>query len=99
MKDTTIVNKTSISQSDLVTLIQNKLSNYSPKEVKTFVDTFIETIIEEIRKGNRISMVNFVSISTYLSQACNRVNPKTLEKLAIPAKTRIHTKRSKKILD
>jgi len=57
--------------------------------VKTVVQDFFDEIITELAKGNRLEFRDFGVFDTKTRQARTAQNPKTLEKVKVPAKRRV----------
>ena len=57
--------------------------------VKTVVQDFFDEIISELAKGNRLEFRDFGVFETKTRPARTAQNPKTLEKVAVPAKRRV----------
>jgi len=57
--------------------------------VKTVVHDFFDEIIFELAKGNRLEFRDFGVFETKTRPARTAQNPKTLEKVAVPAKRRV----------
>jgi len=57
--------------------------------VKTVVQDFFDEIIAELAKGNRLEFRDFGVFETRDRQARTAQNPRTLEKVAVPAKRRV----------
>ena len=57
--------------------------------VKTVVQDFFDEIIAELGKGNRLEFRDFGVFDTKTTSARTAQNPKTLEKVEVPAKRRV----------
>jgi len=57
--------------------------------VKTVVQDFFDEIISELAKGNRLEFRDFGVFDTKTTRARTAQNPRTLEKVAVPAKRRV----------
>ena len=57
--------------------------------VKAVIEQFFDDIIAELTKGNRIEFRDFGVFETRTTRARTAQNPKTLEKVAVPAKRRV----------
>ena len=60
--------------------------------VKKIVQSFLDEIVNEIGKGNRLEFRNFGVFETKKREARIGQNPKTLEKVHIPAKRSVRFK-------
>lgn len=63
--------------------------------VKAVVQEFLDSIIDELAKGNRLELRDFGVFETKISPARTGQNPKTLEKVQIPAKRTVRFKAGK----
>jgi len=57
--------------------------------VKTVVQDFFDEIVAELAKGNRLEFRGFGVFETRTTRARTAQNPKTLEKVEVPAKRRV----------
>ena len=57
--------------------------------VKAVVQDFLDAIISELAKGNRLEFRDFGVFKTKTTPARTAQNPKTLKKVAVPAKRRV----------
>ena len=57
--------------------------------VKTVVQQFFDEIISELGQGNRLEFRDFGVFETRTTPARTGQNPKTLEKIKVPAKRRV----------
>ena len=57
--------------------------------VKTVMQEFFKEIISELAKGNRLEFRDFGVFETKTSPARTAQNPKTLEKVEVPARRRV----------
>jgi len=57
--------------------------------VKTVVQHFLDEVIAELAKGNRLEFRDFGVFDTKTTPARVAQNPKTLEKVQVPAKRRV----------
>jgi len=60
--------------------------------VKKIIQTFLDQIIEELGKGNRLEFRDFSVFETRTRAARMAQNPKTLEKVRVPAKRSVKFK-------
>jgi nucleoid DNA-binding protein len=57
--------------------------------VKTVVQDFFDEIIAELQRGNRLEFRDFGVFETRTTRARAAQNPKTLERVDVPAKRRV----------
>lgn len=74
-----------MNKQELIGAIANK-SGLTQKDVKTALDASLAVITETLAKGGEINLVGFGSFSVKTQKARTGRNPKTGEKLTIPAK-------------
>jgi integration host factor subunit beta len=87
-----------ISKKELVDRIADELNNSRPRSpikrvhVKRVVQRFLDSIIEELAKGNRLEFREFGVFESKLRAARQAQNPKTLERVSVPAKRSVKFK-------
>jgi integration host factor subunit beta len=74
-----------ITKKDLVDRVAES-KNATRTMVKTIVQCFLYEIIAELEKNNRLEFRDFGVFEPKTQQARNAQNPKTLEKVGVPAK-------------
>ena len=74
-----------ITKRDLVYRIAD-LTDNKRVVVKKVVQTFLDQITNELSKGNRLEFRNFGVLETKQRAAHMGQNPKTMEKVSVPAK-------------
>ena len=74
-----------VTAKDLVKKISTK-TGFSQKDISTVMDAFDEVLVEELRKGEKIKVVQGVSFESYVKPASVARNPKTGEEVAVPEK-------------
>jgi integration host factor subunit beta len=67
--------------------------------VKAVVQQFFDEVIFELAKGNRLEFRDFGVFDTKVSAPRTAQNPKTLEKVAVPAKRRVTFKAGRLMKD
>ena len=60
-------------------------TNVTKKEADAILAALVDTIVEEVSGGNKVSLVGFGSFESRERQAREGRNPKTGEKMLIPA--------------
>lgn len=73
-----------MNKKDLVNILAEK-SNLTKKESEEIITIILETIIETVSEGEKVTLVGFGSFEARERQARQGVNPRTGEKLLIPA--------------
>ncbi|GMT49168.1 MAG: DNA-binding protein HU-beta [bacterium] len=74
-----------MNKSELVDSIAKK-SSLSKKDSEKGLNAFLDTVRGALKKGNKVSLVGFGTFQVMQRKATTGVNPKTKEKLKIPAK-------------
>ena len=77
-----------ITKSDLVDLVA-KSTGHSKVSTEATLNAILETIMAQVVKGNEIRLTGFATISKVKRPARNGVNPQTLKKIKISAKTTV----------
>jgi len=80
--------------------IVNELSKYllDKKQAKTAVDQVFAVIKKGLDKDGKVTVSNFGTFKKVTAKAVTRHNPKTLEKVTVPAKTKVRFKASPKLV-
>ena len=74
-----------MNKADLVNLVAAR-TELTKTDVSQVVDAAIETIIDSVVEGKKVSILGFGSFASRERSARQGLNPKTGEKIAIPAK-------------
>ncbi len=74
-----------MNKSELVDSIAKK-SSLSKKDSEKGLNAFLDTVRGALKKGDKVSLVGFGTFQVMKRKATTGVNPKTKEKLQIPAK-------------
>ncbi len=74
-----------MNKSELVDAIAKK-SELSKKDSEKTLNAFMETVKGALKKGDKVSLVGFGTFQVMKRKATTGVNPKTKEKIDIPAK-------------
>lgn len=72
---------------------------YNQEFTADIIQRFIDEIIMEMKVGNRIEIRDFGVFEPYTRGACQRHNPKTLEKVQIPARRVVRFKPGRLLQD
>ena len=75
----------SMNKADLVNLVAAR-TELTKTDVSLVVDAAIETIVDSVVEGKKVSLLGFGSFEPRDRSARQGLNPKTGEKIAIPAK-------------
>ena len=75
-----------MNKADLVNLV-SAATGETKTVVSSIVDTTIETIVDSVVEGKKVSILGVGSFEPRDRSARQGLNPKTGEKIAIPAKT------------
>jgi DNA-binding protein HU-beta len=78
--------KKPLGKTDLVEAIA-KSTGLEKTKAKQAVESFIEVVGKELKKKNRVQITGFGTFSTSRRKKRTGVNPKTGEKIQIPART------------
>lgn len=79
--------KDRITKSDIVASVAEKLG--IPKtQAKKVLDAMVEVMIENIANGVKVNLTGFGAFELRESKARYGINPRTLERIRIPAATR-----------
>ena len=84
-----------IVKSKLLKQLADNYPNFYKKDLEKFINIFLNDIKEALRKGERLELRNFGTLSTRIQKASIRRNPKTGEKVHVKQKRTIYWKMSK----
>lgn len=82
---------TTITKKELVNRTA-KLTGDKQRVVKKVIQTFLDQMSDELAKGNRLEFREFGIFETRTRAARMAQNPKTLEKVSVPAKRSVKFK-------
>lgn len=74
-----------MNKADLVNSISEK-TGLSKSKTNEVVDAFVASVTESLKKGEKVTLVNFGTFNTSERDARKGRNPKTGESIEIPAK-------------
>ncbi len=74
-----------MTKAELVNLIAEK-ADYTKKDAERALSTVLESISDTLSKGEKIQLVGFGTFEVRDRKAKEGINPKTNEKINIPAK-------------
>ena len=73
-----------MNKTELVAAMAEK-AGLSKKDAEAALKAFTETVTDELKKGEKIALVGFGTFETRKRSARTGVNPRTKEKIKIPA--------------
>tara|TARA_B110000967_G_C18368807_1_gene309497 strand:- start:187 stop:477 length:291 start_codon:yes stop_codon:yes gene_type:complete len=88
-----------IVKSKLLKQLSDNYPNFYKKDLEKFINIFLNDIKEALRKGERLELRNFGTLSTRIQKASIRRNPKTGEKVHVKQKRTIYWKMSKEMFN
>ena len=86
-----------IVKSKLLKQLSDNYPNFYKKDLEKFINIFLNDIKEALKKGERLELRNFGTLSTRIQKASIRRNPKTGEKVHVKQKRTIYWKMSKEM--
>lgn len=72
---------------DLVEAVMNAAGLQTKKQAEAAVDALFDTIVKSLSKGEEVAVAGFGTFRAVKRAARAGINPKTGEKIQIPAKT------------
>jgi len=76
-----------------------EITDLSKKDCNSALDAFIESVNSSLRAGKEVRIVGFGTFSTLKRAAMDGRNPRTGEKIRIPASKRPKFKAGKQLVD
>ena len=86
-----------IVKSKLLKQLSNNYPNFLKKDLEKFTDIILNEIKRALRRGDRVELRGWGTLSVKTQKSSIRRNPKTGEKVAVPEKKVIRWKQSKDI--
>ena len=86
-----------MTRSELILLLSNRFQQLSPKDAELAVKEILDAISESLIQGRRIEIRGFGSFSLNYRPPRTGRNPKTGEKVNVPAKYVPHFKAGKEL--
>ncbi len=86
-----------MTKSELIELIARKQLQFTQKDIELAVNQIIDSMIDSLAAGERIEIRGFGSFSIHHRKARIGRNPKTGEKVELPAKRVPHFKPGKSL--
>lgn len=87
-----------LSKSDLVKRLSEKTSG-TQKEAETYLNAFLEVVRDALHNGEEVKIVGFGAFSVQETAPREGVNPRTREKIQIPAGKRVKFAAGKELQD
>ena len=84
-----------IVKSELIKQLKNTFPNFLLRDLDKMVSILLNEIKSSLKRGERLEIRHFGSMSTRIQKESIRRNPKTSEKVNVPRKLTIHWKMSK----
>ncbi len=75
-----------VTKAQLVAMIAQN-ADLSKKDAEAAMDAFVDVVTTQLQKGNKVTLTGFGAFKTSARAARQGVNPKTGEKIQIPAMT------------
>mgnify|MGYP001292179844 CR=1 FL=1 len=86
-----------IVKSKLLKQLKKSYPNFSIKDLEKLVEIVLNEIKRALKRGDRVELRNWGTMSLKIQKASIRRNPKTAEKVAVPEKKVITWKMSKEM--
>ena len=86
-----------IVKSKLLKQLSKNYPNFLKKDLDKFTNIILNEIKRTLKRGDRVELRGFGVFSTNTQKASIRRNPKTGEKVNVPAKKTIHFKMAKEM--
>ena len=86
-----------VVKSKLLEQISKSFPNFQKKDIEKVTSIILEEIKKSLKRGERVEIRGWGSLSIRNQKSSIRRNPKTGDKIAVPAKKVIHWKMSKEM--
>ena len=86
-----------IVKSKLIKQLSKNFPNFLKKDIEKFTDIILKEIQQSLKRGERVEIRGWGTLSTRIQKSSIRRNPKTGEKIPVPAKKVIKWKMSKEM--
>lgn len=86
-----------MNKSDIIRRLSYRLPDLSIVDVDQAVDLLLEHLTQHLEAGNRCEVRGFGSFSLHTRAACMARNPRTGEKITLPARHAVHFKPGKDV--
>jgi DNA-binding protein HU-beta len=74
-----------MNKAELVAYVANK-TGMTKKDVTSVVDAFVDAVVSTVKSGDAVTLTNFGTFVSVKRKASIKRNPKTGEKVNVPAK-------------
>jgi DNA-binding protein HU-beta len=85
-----------MNKMELIASIAEK-TGMKKRDIEIVLNGFVEVVKETLKKGDKISLIGFGTLGIREKKARTGVNPRTKEKIAIPAKKAPYFKPGKEL--
>ncbi|ANQ53460.1 MULTISPECIES: HU family DNA-binding protein [Thermosipho] len=75
-----------MSKKELVNKVAEKMPELKKKDIKAVIDAVFETITEALSNGEKVQLIGFGTFEVREAEERTGVNPRTREKITIPAR-------------
>ena len=86
-----------IVKSKLIKQLSKNFPNFLKKDIEKFTDIILKEIQQSLKRGERVEIRGWGTLSTRIQKSSIRRNPKTGEKIPVPARKVIKWKMSKEM--
>tara|TARA_Y100001958_G_C21233027_1_gene558982 strand:+ start:1310 stop:1603 length:294 start_codon:yes stop_codon:yes gene_type:complete len=86
-----------VVKSKLLKQISKSFPNFQKKDIEKVTNIILEEMKKSLKRGERVEIRGWGSLSIRNQKSSIRRNPKTGDKIAVPAKKVIHWKMSKEM--
>ena len=85
-----------MNKMELIASIAEK-TGMKKRDIEIVLNGFVEVVKETLKKGDKVSLIGFGTLGIREKKARTGVNPRTKEKIAIPAKKAPYFKPGKEL--
>ncbi|ABR30296.1 integration host factor [Thermosipho melanesiensis] len=75
-----------MSKKELVNMVAEKMPELKKKDIKAVIDAVFEAISDALANGERVQLIGFGTFEVRKAEERTGVNPRTREKIKIPAR-------------
>ncbi len=86
-----------MTKSQLIEMVASRMRHISKTDIEIVVDTFFGSMTEALVRGERIEIRGFGSFRVRVREAHEGLNPKTRERIQIPARRKTLFRVAKKL--
>lgn len=87
-----------MNKTELINAVAEK-ANLSKVQAKAALEATINTISEQLAKGDKVALIGFGTFAVAEKTARTGINPRTKEKIEIPARTAVKFKAGAELND